>query len=256
MTVAEKILRAKDDYDAVYESGYAKGQAEGGDSEEAYNEGFEAGKKSEYDTFWDEYQEKGAPHMHHYKFAGTKWNDNTFKPKYDIKPRWGSNYTFALCGVKDLVASLKAQGRVLDTKEASDMRYFCYSIQSKTFPTLDFSGINASNLKVQSNIFSESKNIETIEKIILKDGLTFSGWFSYCTALRDVRFEGSIGSDISFKDSPLLLGASIENIIGCLSDTASGKTLTLSQTAVNNAFSETEWDALEATKTNWTITLV
>lgn len=30
MTIAEKILRAKDDYDTVYEAGYEKGKAEGG----------------------------------------------------------------------------------------------------------------------------------------------------------------------------------------------------------------------------------
>lgn len=256
MSVAEKILRAKDDYDAVYESGYAKGQAEGGDSEEAYNEGFEAGKKSEYDAFWDEYQEKGVPHMHHYKFAGTRWNNNTFKPKYDIKPRYGSTYAFALSGITDIVASLATQGRVLDTKEASDMRYFCYSMGSKTFPVMDLSGIATADLTKQSNIFNNATKLETIEKIVLKDGLTFSGWFDSCKALRDVRFEGSIGNNITLQYSTLLSGASIENIIGCLSDTASGKTLTLSKTAVNNAFSETEWDALEATKTNWTITLV
>ena len=50
-----------------------------------------------------------------------------------------------------------------------------------------------------------------------------------------------------------------------LSDTASGKTLTLSLTAVNNAFetsagakdgsTSAEWTALVDAKTNWTITL-
>lgn len=250
MTVSDKLLRERENFDNVRAAALARGKKEG------QEEGFAAGKKAEYDAFWDAYQTSGVPNMYHYKFAGSTWNDNTFKPKYDIKPRWGSTYTFALCYVNDLVASLKAQGRVLDTKEANDMRYFCYMMQSKTFPTLDFSGISTSNLWAQQNIFNEATNLETIEKIILKDGLPFNGWFASCKALKNVTFEGNIGNNITFKDSPLLSGDSIANIIGCLSDTASGKTLTLSQTAVESAFTDMEWDTLEATKTNWTISLV
>lgn len=59
---------------------------------------------------------------------------------------------------------------------------------------------------------------------------------------------------------------SITSIINCLSTTTSGLTVTLSKTAVNNAFETSEgvadgstsqeWLNLVATKTNWTISLV
>ena len=237
MTVAEKIVRAKEDYTAVHE----------------------AGKKAEYDTFWDAYQNKGTPHMHHYKFAGVKWDDNTFKPKYDIKPRYGSTYVFALSKITDIVASLSEKGVTLDTSEASDMRYFCYSMESKTFPVMDFSGITDAALTTQIYIFGSAKKLETIEKIVLKDGLTYTRWFDSCEKLRDVTFEGVIANDVDLHWSPLSR-ASIENIIGCLSDTAEGKTLTLSFTAAESAFPSSDdyahWTAIVAAKPNWSILLV
>ena len=47
---------------------------------------FEAGKKSEYDTFWDVYQENGNMTYYAYAFAGVGWTQSVFKPKYNIEP--------------------------------------------------------------------------------------------------------------------------------------------------------------------------
>jgi hypothetical protein len=91
-----------------------------------------------------------------------------------------------------------------------------------------------------------------------------------CSRLENITFEGVIGSDIDFKLSTKLTEASIRSIIEHLSDTASGKTLTLSKVAVDNAFvfywdggrvpgsDETNpfWPQLRDSKPNWTITLV
>ena len=46
---------------------------------------FDAGKKSEYDTFWDSYQENGNKVAYRLAFFGSGWNDTTFHPKYPIK---------------------------------------------------------------------------------------------------------------------------------------------------------------------------
>ena len=101
----------------------------------------------------------------------------------------------------------------------------------------------------------------SIEKIILRDdgSQTVTTMFaSNHNSLKEIRFEGVIGDTISFSDATKLSKASMENTISHLSDTASGKTLTLSKTAVNNAFGSstgTEWLALVASKPNWTISL-
>ena len=47
---------------------------------------FEAGVKSEYDRFWDVYQENGNMTYYAYAFAGVGWTQSVFKPKYNIEP--------------------------------------------------------------------------------------------------------------------------------------------------------------------------
>ena len=76
--------------------------------------------------------------------------------------------------------------------------------------------------------------LHTIAKIRTDENTVFNNAFNYCTALKNVTFEGVIGQDINIRWSPLTAD-SIRSIIEHLSDTASGKTLTLSKKAVNNA---------------------
>ena len=60
MSIAEKLIRAKTDYDEVYE----------------------AGKQAEYDAFWDAYQDNG--NRTNYEHAFMHWPDECYNPKYPI----------------------------------------------------------------------------------------------------------------------------------------------------------------------------
>lgn len=96
------------------------------------------------------------------------------------------------------------------------------------------------------------------------EATTFNRSFYQCYNLTDITIGGVIGQTVTFGDCPLNK-ASIENVVNVLSDTASGKTLTLRLTAVKKAFETSEgandgntseeWLALAASKSNWTITL-
>jgi hypothetical protein len=80
--------------------------------------------------------------------------------------------------------------------------------------------------------------------------------FSRCTSLRDLTFTGTINvSGINLYWCKLLTKDSIVSLVNALSSTATGQSVTVSQTAVNNAFTTDEWNALKATKSNWTIEL-
>ena len=91
--------------------------------------------------------------------------------------------------------------------------------------------------------------------------------FTNCFQLQNLTIEGIIGQNgFNVQWSTKLSKASITSIINALSETTSGLTVTLSKTAVNNAFETSagaadgstseEWTTLEGTKTNWTISLV
>ena len=77
MTIAEKITRAKADFDEVYEAGKQAGGG-GGNAEEA----FEEGKEAAYDEFWDEFQNNGGDYKQ--AFASNCWDDKTYNPKNNI----------------------------------------------------------------------------------------------------------------------------------------------------------------------------
>lgn len=255
MTIAEKIARAKTDYDEVYDAGYAKGQAEGGDTTAAYDEGFEAGKKAEYDAFWDEYQENGNRIKYGCAFAGVGWNDKTFKPKYDIRPTEASRFLSGT-GITDFKGALEKAGVVFDLSKAISISYITDASNTLTrLPEL-----NTTSCASLLYFVYQASNLVSIDKVILKnDGSQKIGaqTFGYLTSLEEIRFEGVIGQNgLNLQHSMLLSKASIESIINALSTTTSGLAVTLSKTAVNNAFTADEREALIATRTNWTISLV
>lgn len=85
--------------------------------------------------------------------------------------------------------------------------------------------------------------------------------------LREIRFAGKLAGNWSFGRSPKKLSKdSIQNIMSCLSDDATGKTLTIPVAAVDSAFetsegivdgsTSAEWLALVEAHSNWTISLV
>ena len=212
---------------------------------------FDAGKQSEYDNFWDEFQQNGNRTKYNYCFASECWNDNTFKPKYDINLKGYSVYFGADIAVTDLAKNLEDCGVVLNTSAATDLSYMFYMADITKLPALNFS--KATNLAYCIYACSALKEIE---KITVTESQAFPNTFLSASNLEKVIFEGNISSNLNLGTRRKLTKESIESIVGCLSKTASGTTLTLSQTAVDNAFTTDEWNALIADKTNWTISLV
>lgn len=231
MAIKQKVDRAKTDYDEVYA----------------------AGRKAEYDAFWDLYQENGKRYHYMGGFSGKGWNDKTFYPKYDIKPSYAVINCFLYCGVTDLEARLQECGVVLDI---SDNINYSTVFENTTLTVIPELLINKGANTV-TGMFRGCKSLHTIRKIKLQEGFNIHmpDAFTNCTALENIVFEGVIPKNITFQWSTLLSKASIISIINALSTTATGQTATFSQTAVNNAFSTEEWDALIATRSNWTIAL-
>lgn len=221
---------------------------------------YEAGKKDEYDAFWDAVQNHGKLSDYTFKFAGYGWNDTTFKPKYDLIMT-GAVRTFAFCRVEDLRGILEKQGVVLDTSRCSNFSNMFESARVTKIPTLD--------IRLQDrgySIFFDCQFLESIQKLIFKaDGSTpiKNEMFQNCYALKEIEIEGVIGKNINLQWSSMLYKSSIINIVEHLSDTVTGKTITLSKKAVNKAFGidvddETtypegsEYYNLRHLKDNWT----
>lgn len=253
MTIAEKILRAKTDYDEVYE----------------------AGKKSAYDEFWDTFQWDGTRTYYQiYAFAQGGWSFDNFYPKYDIIPEGPCQYLFYGWNVRKnytdyeaITGSLKARleecGVKLDTSKVTLFRSLFSYGRFTELPTIDFTGATSE----VDGAFGSNPLLVTIEKIVVNESVKYRNLFTDCPLLENLVVEGVIGQNgLNLQWSTKLSKASITSIINALSTTTSGLAVTLSGIAVKNAFETSsgaydgidsaEWKTLIGTKSNWTINLV
>lgn len=266
MTIAEKITRAKSDIDDSYNAGYAKGKAEGGDTQGAYEQGVADGIEQGKRAVWYAIQKGGAAQSYYHSFFETEldapvWNDETFTPFFDFICT-SCNGMFRGTGVTDLAALLERRGVVLNTSQSNDFSsMFAYSKYITRVGEIDTTASPS-----LTDTFSTGALV-TIEKLKLKsDGTqSFTRTFGGAISLVHLAIEGVIGRDFDVRNSTNLSRASIESVMAALSTTTTGLTATFSRTAVNKAFATTtggsngstsaEWLALVATRPNCTIAL-
>lgn len=227
-------------------------------------EGIEQGKQAQYDEFWDIFQEKGKRNNYWGAFK-RGWTAETFKPKYDMTfvgdgaaQMFHNNY---YSGGTTVDLREEALGVKLDFSQATTFNNtFGYNTWICAIGTID--GSSATNGSLYSFGLQGSEQVHTIEKVIMPDNNTQNMSWMYMYSLKNVVFEGVIGVSFTIPNSPLTK-ASITNIVEHLSTTATGKTLTLKKTAVNEAFGidvddETtypegsEFYTLRHSKDNWT----
>ena len=209
-----------------FDEGHAQGSAEGW--QQGLDEGVNIGKSQQYDEFWDVFQQNGNRKYYPYAFS-FGWNDTNFSPKHPL-------------------ANLSQVTYMFFNSEITDVNV-----------DIDIHSIRADAM------FSQCKQLQTIKKLIVDENTVFtSNSFYQCEALENIAIQGVIASDINIQDSPLSKN-SITNIINALSTSTSGKTLTLSEAAVNTAFETTAgagdgeasaaWISLEQSRSDWTISL-
>lgn len=266
MSIADKLLQAKQDLDDVYE----------------------AGKQAEYDRFWDEFQQNGERTNWCYAFAGSGWSTENLNPKHTI--RVVSNHEYAVecaegmfyrCGQDDLELDKPMVERTLVdmTEVCKKLDFSACDSASKIFQdsfckniTCDFS-----NVTTLANAFnSKSGDIRNVRIKVSDKCNTYTNTFLYYGSWEAdegegiestlIFLEGSViaASRINLSDAATLSKASITSIINALSTTKSGLSITFSADAVNNAFGidvgdestypeGSEYYALRHSKDNWTI---
>lgn len=244
MSMAEKITTIAENIPKVFEAGYNKGKSEGGGD-------------NYYDTFWDAYQDYGNRRSYTYAFAKQGWNNETFNPKYPIIAVGDASYMFDGCTLTDF--DFVENGISLDTSGAASLTYAFRNCKG----IYRIGEIDCSGCKDVNRLFYSCK-MPNIDNLIVHENLTYSNTFDYAT-IENITISGVIGKNGFKLTSSTLTKASVISIINALSSTTDGLSITLSETAVNNAFEENEgaadgsasdeWLSLIATKPNWTISL-
>lgn len=270
MSIAEKLQTIAENEQKVYNTAYDIGHIQGHENGYAMGlkEGLEVGnmqgKEAEYNAFWDTFlPENLTAENSAYLFSGKGWNNTTFNPNKDLIVPNGAQRYFHVTGELDLKAKLEERGLKFDFSKCANITYLAYSTSITRFPELDCRNIKSLNFFLQNNT-----KLVSIDKVILNESgnQTFASTsFGMNTKLEQVEFEGVIGNDLSFCDCPLNF-ESLVSVVIALSETTTGKTLTLKKSAVDKAFESSEgandgsenyrWVNLVDERPNWTVSLV
>ena len=83
---------------------------------------FDAGKEAYYNAIWDCIQNGGNISSETTGlFRGAFWNDDTFRPKYDVVITGAGQYFFKECCITDLKGLLEKCGKTLNTSNATNL---------------------------------------------------------------------------------------------------------------------------------------
>ena len=214
--VKKKLKAIAENMPLVYEAG----KAQGGNTEEAYNQGVEAGKQAQNEAFWEVFttarNSAGKPYVrNNYQWAFMLWREENFYPTKDITPKtlYGTFQSFNEYGTPiDLRQRLIDCGVKLETQDVESAQAAFSMAYISVLPALDLRKCTIFN-----GTFNDSK-IGTIEKIILKDDGSqemMSNTFKTAT-LKNITFEGKIGTKVSFAECSLLTAESVQSIIDAL----------------------------------------
>lgn len=199
---------------------------------------YEAGKKSEYDAFWDEYQSNGSRRNYKYGFAGVGWDDSTFNPKYDIVASTSLGM-FQEAGITDLVGILNRNNVKLTITSTSAATNIFYGLKVTELPELDFSSVAS-----YGSAFYGCTALTRIEKIKLHSSgnQSCASAFYNCSKLTDITFEGVIGRDMNLSACPLTV-SSLKSVIQALKQCDA---YTYTVTFKSSAFSKLEAEGATA----------
>ena len=208
---------------------------------------YRKGAQSEHDAFWDAFQIRNNELRTSYEAAFQSWRHPCFTPKYDIILAGPYNtQAFRQAQGFDLYDMIVGRGLTFDTSGATALtRTFNQSAIGK-IPPLDLSSCTSltSTFEAMGRMFGYTTTTLVLNN--LREDCTFNRTFYDALYFENITITGTIGQNgFDVSSCSLLNRASITSIINALSDTATGKTVTLSEAAVENAFDSTEGEAAE-----------
>ena len=194
-----------------------------GEMPEKISEVYEAGQTAEYDRFWDAYQENGNRTSYGYAFQKGFWNDETFKPKYDIVPEGECPMTFFNSSLTNIEDSLKKAGVKLDTSKITLLNGTFQMVQTTNLPPIDLSSCTGIQLG-----FYNMEKLKSLTINNLREDCTFNRAINYCYKLETLNITGTIGQNgFAVTNTTNLTHDSLMNIIGCLKDFREETTFTV-----------------------------
>lgn len=183
-------------------------------------------------VFWNAYQDNGNRVDYSTAFGGMGWNNDIFKPRYNMQPV-NAYMMFRNTAIKgDLVEILGNLGITLDFSKATNTGYIFNNASGITrIGVVDITG--STNSTKGDNTFMGCTSLVRIEKIVVDENTSFgTNFLRNCPALEYVGFDGVIANSLAIKESPKLNADCINGIIDHLATVTTAQTLTLHASVV------------------------
>ena len=182
---------------------------------------FDAGKKSEYDAFWDLFQQNGSRTKYSCSF-GSGWNNDNFRPKYSMRPTTAYMMFFNNSGefinVDDFDAWCKENNIIIDFSNCTTCTYAISTFHAKKFGTLNFGKATA----LQNLFYSHdaSAGVVEIDNFVVSDKTVFAdSTFQHAVNLTKLIINGTIASNnLNVSYCKNLTHESLMSIITALKD--------------------------------------
>lgn len=231
MSIADKLVTIAENEQRVYEAG------------------IESGKQTEYDRFWDAYQQNGNLVNYENAFGGKGWTAETFRPKYDIRPTGAYMMFRSFGGSVDLVEHLRTLGITLDLSNCTNFQYFFQWSNITRIGEVDIRQAKGST----TSMFAYATSLRTIDLLKVAETNTTMNIFDSCYELQNITIEGVVAANIGFQNSSKLNDASIDSIIAALKDRNGTSTLTF--TVHKDVYARMVANGKDAlvTAKNWTL---
>ena len=189
---------------------------------------YDAGKTTQSEEFWQNYQKYYQVNYCKYRYAGKGWNINTFYPQHNMKPTTthGMFQEFGnMLEPFSLVERLEECGVTFDFSNCTSASYTFYSVPFTDIPHLD-----TRKLSVLQYIFQGSSNIKTISLALKDDGSqTWTSTFNSCPAIENLTItSGAIGQNgFNVKWATKLSKASLLSILNACNVEVIGKGISI-----------------------------
>lgn len=233
---------------------------------------YEAGKKAEYDAFWDTFQQNGNRKNYQNAF-GSCFTPEIFKPKYAIVPKRAYNGDSPENNMFLMTNREGGDNKIDLTNFPIDLSHL-YDTYTGNVGTV-FNNANIENIFVDltniqkvSTLFNynnSSREPQNIRLRITESLTSITNMFYYMGDVPNKELTISFTEDsvlvtsFGLNQAKYVTPACIRNIFNVASDTVTGQTLTFKTEAITNAFGSVdsaEWQALVSSKPNWTISLI
>lgn len=227
---------------------------------------YAAGKIFQNNELWKSITNNGTRTVYSGAFMYQAWDKTTFLPTYDITP---TNASQMFRGLNPKTHDIQVDMKTLEQEQGINFDFskctvFDYAFAGGLFNVLNV--IDMSSCTNGSYVFYggySGRHIWKINRLIFSETTTPNNtWFGYA-AMTHIGFEGILAKNGLNVAACPLDKESIIKLINILSPDTSGLTITLSKTAVNNAFvididddttypEGSEYYNLRNSKSNWT----